>query len=248
VKILTKEGFFPDDLLKEIRSRFYNVESDRFTGERIWFESASGTLRLKTMVEALAEQSKLADQLGRANAGSRYCGQMLSKGIDDVRLFLGAGPSGKIMPAMSSTHAIFRAIRAVMASHPGTNVVATNLEHPSVYDSTRQFGQTYGTEWRVAKLDPVTGFVPLEAILEKVDKKTCLIGLVHGSNITGVVHDLKQLVTKAKKINPNVFVLADGVQYAPHSPIDAVDMGVDAYVFGPYKVLDRKSTRLNSSH
>ena len=232
---LTQEGLFSDHLLQEIRSRFHHVASDPISGKRIWLEAASGSLRLKSAIEALSKQSEFADQLGRANPGSRFASSVLDKGLEDVRLFLGAR-SGSIMPAMSSTHAIFRVVNAVLANTAGTNLVTTDLDHPSVYDSTRQFSETYGKEWRVAHLDPQSGSVTANAILERVDKETCLIGMTHGSNITGAVLDVKNVAQEARKLNPDVYVLVDGVQCAPHAPIDVEDLGADAYVFGPYKV------------
>ena len=232
--VSTPEGLFSEDLLKEIRRRFHYVESDPLSGNRIWLESASGSLRLKSMVEALAGRTKFADQLGRANPGSKYAGDIVAKGIEDVKLFLGAR-SGIIMPAMSNTHAIFRVVHAVLASAPGTNVVTTDLEHPSVYDAMLQFAPAYGKQLRVAHVDPQTGFVTPEAILEKVDKETCSIGMIHCSNITGAVLDVKAVAREARKINPDIYLLSDGVQYAPHAPVDVEEMRADAYVFGPYK-------------
>jgi selenocysteine lyase/cysteine desulfurase len=231
---LTEEGFFTDDLLKAIRNQFFYVEWDPISGKRTWLESASGSLRLKSALVAFSAQNKFPDQLGRANPSSRHADQIMARGIEDVRLFLGA-KSGTIVPAMSSTHAVFRIVDAALASTPGANVVTTNLEHPSVYDSTRQFAEAYGLEWRVATLDPTTGSVPAETILEKVDRKTSLIGMIHGSNITGAILDVKKVAREARKVNPEIFILVDGVQYAPHAPVDVEELGVDAYVFGPYK-------------
>lgn len=229
-----QNGLFCDDLLREIRSRFDYVDSDPLTPKRIFFDSASGSLRLKDMTAALASQTRWPDQLGRVTPGSRRTGDIVSRGLEDVHLFLGA-KAGTVMSAMSGTHAIFRAVNAALASSQRGNVVTTNLEHPSVYDSTRYFAGTYDMEWRVAQVNPETGAVPTEAILRHVDRNTRLIGIVHGSNITGAVHDLKTITREARKINPAVFVLADGVQYAPHAPVDVDDLDVDAYVFCPYK-------------
>ena len=230
-----QDGLIADDLLQKIRSRFHYVESDPISGKRIWLEAASGSLRLKSAIEALSKQSKFADQLGRANPGSRDANTVLDKGLEDVRLFLGAR-SGIIMPAMSSTHAIFRVVNGVLAHIAGTNVVTTDLDHPSVYDSTRQFSEAYGKEWRVAHLDPQSGSVTPDAILERVDKETCLIAMTHGSNITGALLGIRTVAEEARKLNPDVYVLVDGVQYAPHASIDVEELGVDAYVFGPFKV------------
>jgi selenocysteine lyase/cysteine desulfurase len=226
--------FFSEDLLREIRGRFLYLDSDPLCGKRIWLESASGSLRLAAAVEALNEQSKYPDQLGRANASSRQSGEVMAQGIEDVKLFLGT-KAGHVMPAMSSTHAVFRIVNAVLAATPGDNVVTTDLEHPCVYDATCQFAEIYGKEWRVAQLDPASGAVSPDSILEKVDQNTDFIGMIHGSNITGSVLDVKTVVRRARKINPEIYVLADGVQYAPHAPVDVDDLDVDAYVFGPYK-------------
>ena len=226
--------FFPDDLLKEIRSRFHHVEADPYGGPRVFFESASGAFRLKAMVEAVARENTLLDQLGRANEASRHANELVVQGLEDVKDFMGA-KSGTIMPATSSTHAIFRASHACLAAAPAGNVVTTDLEHPSVYDSTAMFAKQYGHEWRLAHLNPVTGFVDPEAVLELVDGETRLVGLIHGSNMTGACLDIKGITAGVRRINPDACVLVDGVQYAPHAPVDVEDLDVDAYAFGPYK-------------
>lgn len=225
---------FPDQLMQEIRDRFWFVDSDPITGDRVWLESASGSLRLKAVVDAMQDQTRFPDQLGRANEGSRRAGECVTRGIEDVKTFLGAR-SGVIAPAMSSTHAVFRAVNAILSSSPGSNVVTTDLEHPCVFDSTQRFCELYGKEWRVAHLDPASGTVEADAILDKIDSNTALVGMIHGANITGAVLDVERVAKEARSINPDIYVLADGVQYAPHAPVDVEKLGVDAYVFGPYK-------------
>ncbi len=236
---LAEPKLFSKDLLREIRKRFLYLEEDPISGPRVWLESASGSLRLASAVDRLAEQTRFPDQLGRANPSSRLASEMMARGVEDVRLFLGA-TSGTIMPAMSSTHAVFRVVNAVLGSARGKNVVTTDLEHPCVYDSTAQFAELYGKEWRIAHLDPESGSVPADSILDRIDRDTALLGLIHGSNMTGAVLDLKTIVTQARKINPEMYILVDGVQYAPHAPVDVNDLDVDAYVFGPYKAFSVK--------
>ncbi|MAE67110.1 MAG: hypothetical protein CMJ18_22855 [Phycisphaeraceae bacterium] len=229
------DGLLPPDLLREVRCRFAYVDGDPSTPQRIFLDTASGSLRLESMIAALAEQTRWPDQLGRASEGSRRAGEIVEHGLEDVSLFLGAH-DGAIVPAMSGTHAMFRAVHAALGDERGGNVVTTNLEHACVYDSTRVFADAVGAEWRVADLDPATGRVPVEAILARVDAQTRLIATIHGSNVTGAVQDLTTLTAEARRISPNVLVAVDGVQYAPHAPVDVHELGVDAYVFSPYKV------------
>ena len=225
---------FSNDLLAEIRKQFDYVDSDPLDGDRVFLDSASGSLRLKAATDVLAEHSRWPDQVGRLGAGSGLVADAIQRGTEDVRLLLGAR-SGVIMPAMSSTHAAFRAVNAALAFQPGGNVVTTSVEHPGVYDATCQLAQTYGQEWRVAPVDPGTGFVTMESILAHVDRETRLIAVMHGANLTGAVHDVAAVSRGAHSINDDVFVLSDGVQYAPHAPVDVAELGVDAYVFSPYK-------------
>jgi selenocysteine lyase/cysteine desulfurase len=230
----TEKGMFSPTLLEEIRRRFLYVDWDPYSGQRVYLEASGGSLRLKTVLEAMAQETALPDELFRFNPGSDHAVEAVAKGMEDVMLFVGA-KSGQIMPAMSSSHAIFRVVNAVMSHGPGTNVVTTELEHPAVRSATRHFAELYGKEWRVARLSVETSSISTEAILEKVDRNTCLLAFVQGSNQTGAVHDVKAIIKEARKIKPDLYVLVDAVQYAPHGPIDVADWGTDAYVFGPYK-------------
>jgi cysteine desulfurase/selenocysteine lyase len=228
------KGLFSPELLAEIRNRFLYVDWDPFSGKRVYLEASGGSLRLKSVMETIAKESALPDELFRYNPASDYVNAAVDKGLEDVKLFLGA-QSGHIMPAHSATHAIFRALNAITSHVPGSNIVTTELEHPAVRSSTQYFAEITGKEWRVAKLSGETSSVPVESILELVDKDTCVLTFQHGSNQTGAINDVKAIITEARKIKPDLYVLVDAVQYAPHGPIDVEDYGADAYAFGPYK-------------
>ncbi len=227
-------GMFSPELLDEIRNRFLYVDRDPFAGQRVYLEASGGSLRLKTVVETIAKESALPDELFRYNPASDYVNAAVDKGMEDVKLFLGT-KSGHIMPAHSATHAIFRALNAITSYVPGSNIVTTELEHPAVRSSTQYFAETTGKEWRVAKLSGETSSVSAKSILELVDKDTCVLAFQHGSNQTGSINDVKTIITEARKIKPDLYVLIDAVQYAPHGPIDVEEYGADAYAFGPYK-------------
>lgn len=233
VKIVGKKMFSPG-LLQEIRDKFLYVDWDPYTGERVYLEASGGSLRLKSVTETLAKEVALPDELYRYNPASDHAVEAMEKGIENVKLFLGA-TSGQIMSANSATHTIFRAVNAVTAHIPGSNVVTTQLDHPAVLSPTKYFADLYGKEWRVANLFQQTGSIQIATILELIDKNTCLLCLQQASNQTGTVNDVATIVKEARKIKPDLYVVVDAVQYAPHGPIDVEDIGADAYAFGPYK-------------
>ena len=229
-----KKGLFTPELMEEVRDQFLYVDWDPYSGKRIFFDAASGSCRPKRVIEAMGYETCLPDQQGRANPGSAHAVAMTAKGIEDLMVFFGA-KSGQTIPGWSSSHVLYRITNAVLASMPGDNVVTTGLDHASVRSAVTQFAEQYGKEERIAEPDRETASVALDTILEKVDKNTCLLVVIHTSNVTGEVYDVKTIVREARKIQSDLYVMVDGVQYSPSGLIDVEDIGADAYVIAPYK-------------
>ncbi len=229
-----EKGLYSPELMEEIRDKFVYVDWDPYSGKRIYFEAASGSLRPKSVIEAMAKETCLPDQQGRTNPGSNHSVEVTAQGIEDLMIFFGA-KSGQTMPGWSSSHVIYRIVNAVLSSIPGTNVVTTGLDHASVRSAVTQFAEKYGKEERIAEPDRETGSVSLESILGQIDKDTCLLAVIHTSNVTGDTFDVKKIVAEARKIKPDLYIMVDGVQYSPTDLIDVEEIGADAYVIAPYK-------------
>ena len=227
-------GVFSPALLREIRNQFAYVDWDPYSGHRMFFDAASGSCRPHRVIEAVARETCLPDQQGRANPGSRHAVEVTAKGIDDLMLFFGA-TSGHVIHGWSSSHVIYRITDAVLASVPGTNVVTTGLDHASVRSALNQFARMYGKEERIAPPNRDTASVEPDRIFELIDKDTCFLAVTHTSNVTGEVYDVKTIVQQARQIKPDLFIMIDGVQYSPSGLVDVEDFGADAYVIAPYK-------------
>jgi cysteine desulfurase/selenocysteine lyase len=225
---------FPPGLMQEIRDQFVYVDWDPYSGTRTFLDAASGSCRPHRVIEAVARETCLPDQQGRANPGSRHAMEVAARGIEDLMLFFGAR-SGQTIPGWSSSHVIYRITDAVLSSVPGANVVTTGLDHASVRSAVTQFAGIYGKEERVAEASRETGSVPLERILELVDRHTCLLAVIHTSNVTGEIFDVAAIVREARRIKPDLYVMVDGVQYSPGGLVDVEAIGADAYVIAPYK-------------
>jgi selenocysteine lyase/cysteine desulfurase len=228
------EVLVPPALLDEIRHQFVYVDWDPYSGRRVFLDAASGSCRPKRVIEAVALETCLPDQQGRANPGSAHAMEVTARGIEDLMLFFGAR-SGQTIPGWSSSHVIFRIIDAVLSAVPGTNAVTTGLDHASVRSALDQNATRRGIEQRVAPPDRVTGSVPLEAILQRIDRGTSLLAVTHTSNVTGEVLDVATIVREARRIKPDLYVMIDGVQYSPANVVDVEAFGADAYVIAPYK-------------
>ena len=60
-----------ENLLKEIRNKFCHVDSCPFSGKRIFFENAGGSLTLKSVAKRSGELAAIPDNQGRDNKGSQ---------------------------------------------------------------------------------------------------------------------------------------------------------------------------------
>ncbi|MDN7182591.1 aminotransferase class V-fold PLP-dependent enzyme [Caballeronia sp. SEWSISQ10-4 2] len=225
---------FSDALMRAVKEKFHYVDSD-FTGrKRLYFDNAGGSFRLKKAVERYAEVDLIPDNPERIHEVARALRAIQQRGVDDARLILNAS-EGTIYASLTASGAMFQMVEAIAEAVPGTNLVTTVLEHPSSFDAMALYAEKRGKSLRVAKSNRVTGGIDVEEILGLIDSQTCLLSLIYASNITGAKLDLERIVREARAIKPDLYIVVDAVQHAPHGLIDLQKTPVDGINFAPYK-------------
>ena len=225
---------FPAELQQQIRDRFLHVSHDHRGRERLYFDNAGGSFRLRTAVERLAQIDAIPDNAERIHDIAEELKSIQAKATDDVRLILNAD-GGSVYAALTASGAMFDLVRAIAENVPGTNLVTTALEHPSAFDAMSQYAALLGKELRVASANPTTGGVDVEEIVRHIDADTCLLNVIYASNISGAKLDLAAVVRRAREIKPDIYILVDAVQHAPHGLIDLQKTPVDGITLAPYK-------------
>ena len=122
---------------------------------------------------------------------------------------------------------MFDMVRAVTENIPGTNMVTSILEHPSSFDAMSMYAKRTGKELRVADSNPVTGGIDVDEIVGLVDQDTCLLSVMYASNISIAKIDIEAIVERARAIKPDLYILVDAVQHAPHGLIDLQKTPID---------------------
>lgn len=225
---------FPDKLQKEIKERFYYVDEDPDIGERLFFDNAGGAFRLKAAVERFAQIDAIPDCPERVHKMALKLQEIQKKGIADARVIFNA-KDGSIVTGLTASKIMFDMVRAVAENVEGTNMVTTVLEHPSAFDCVEYYANKTGRELRVANSNPVTGGVDVDSIIKLVDKETVLLSCMYASNITGAIFDMEEIVRRAREIKPDLYIICDAVQHAPHGVIDLEKIPVDGINIAPYK-------------
>ncbi|AXF00763.1 aminotransferase class V-fold PLP-dependent enzyme [Paraburkholderia hospita] len=226
--------FFPESLMKEIKSRFHFVDHDMDGRERLFFDNAGGSFRLKAALEAFASVDALPDCPERIHERARYLQDVQACGEEDIRRIFNAR-GGSIYPSLTASAAMFEMVRAVMENVPGTNAVTTILEHPSSFDAMKLYCERTGKALRIAPSNPETGGVDVDAIVSLIDADTALLSVMYASNISGAKLDIAAIVERARAKRPDLFIIVDAVQHAPHAVIDLQKTPVDGINVAPYK-------------
>ncbi|MBR8379514.1 aminotransferase class V-fold PLP-dependent enzyme [Burkholderia cenocepacia] len=227
-------ALFPDALMQQIKSRFHHVDRDVDGRERLFFDNAGGSFRLKAAVDAYARVDALPDCPERIHARALDLQAIQSRGEDDVRTILNT-QGGTVYASLTASGAMFDMVRAIMENVPGTNAVTTVLEHPSSYDAMTVYAERTGKTLRIAPSNPETGGVDVDAIVALVDADTALLSVMAASNISGAKFDIETIVARAREKKPDLFIVVDAVQHAPHGVIDLQRTPVDGINFAPYK-------------
>jgi cysteine desulfurase / selenocysteine lyase len=89
------------------------------------------------------------------------------------------------------------------------------------------YAKRMGKELRVADSNPVTGGIDVDEIVGLVDQDTCLLSVMYASNISIAKIDIEAIVERARAIKPDLYILVDAVQHAPHGLIDLQKTPID---------------------
>lgn len=148
----------------------------------------------------------------------------LVNGTADGRTILG-GSSSQLLRMLADCYA--EVIR------PGDEVVVANTGHEANVGPWVRLERAGAriVWWRVEPESWRCSLAQLEGLLSD---RTRIVALPHVSNLLGAVEDVEAIARLAHEAGARV--VADGVAYAPHLPVDVGAWGVDWYAIACYKV------------
>ncbi|MBQ3596406.1 MAG: aminotransferase class V-fold PLP-dependent enzyme [Clostridia bacterium] len=226
---------FEESFVKELKERFYLVDADPQHGNRLFFDNSGGSLRLKKCVQTKAEIEAFPDCPERIHARSVYLKGLVDYGTKEILEIIFGAKSGALITELTASQTMFQAVGMIMENVKGTNAVVSSIEHPSAFDAVEYYCKKTNREMRVVPASTVTGGIEVEEVIKRIDKNTVLVSIMSASNISGNVMDIKEIARRAKEINPDIYIVSDMVQHAPHCKIDVEDLKIDVANIAPYK-------------
>ena len=226
-------------LIESIRKKFMHVETCPFEGERIFFENAGGSLRLKSVVETSALYASYPDNQGRENEASKALVKSIENGKSKMRLFFNAD-SGDVIVGESGTELLFRLIRTAALELPrGGTMLSSTLEHPASMSAMKKWAKNTLRSHIIVQHDDELGTVDERAYLKKLTRDVRVVSIVHTSPVTGMTVDLEKITKEVRNVTPDCIIIVDGIQHSSHGAIDVQKYDIDGYVVSPYKMFSR---------
>lgn len=116
----------------------------------------------------------------------------------------------------------------------GDEIVVTEMEHHANLIPWQQLALRTGATLRFIPVQD-DGTLDLLAAAEVVGSRTKLLAFTHGSNVTGTINPVAELVALARRVG--ALVVLDACQTVPHLPVDVKALDVDFAVFSGHKML-----------
>lgn len=226
---------FSTQLQQELKEQFYYPDGDPQYGKRLFFENSGGSLRLKRCLEAKASTEMFPDCPERIHERSLHLKHLVEHGTQEILEIMFGAKSGTLLTELTASQTMFHMIATIMENIDGTNGVTTSIEHPSSYDAMEYHCKKHNREFRVIPANQITGGIDPEQIANYVDKDTVVLSVMAASNISGTIMDLDAIVKAARAINPDIYIVSDAVQHAPHCTMDVETLQLDGMNFAPYK-------------
>ena len=132
-----------------------------------------------------------------------------------------------------ATEANNLAIFGMLTGKKDAEYIFSNGEHPSVYNIASQLKM----QNKIVKFLDLEkdGTVSQESLKNLISNNTYMVSIIHVSNETGAVNNLKTIVKLIKSINPNVIIHSDGTQAFGKIEVNVKDLDVDLYTISAHK-------------
>lgn len=212
----------------------------------VYLDSTATSLKPQSVIDAIVEyyETYSANVARGLYKISEKATQEYEKTREVVARFINAKSADEVIFTRSTTESINLAVyalgREIVKSED--EVVISVMEHHSNFVPWQQLCFEIGADFKVIDIDE-SYQLQVASCRKEIDlnnvvtKKTKILSLTYVSNVLGTINPIKEIVAVAKRINPNIIIIVDAAQAAPHMIVDVQDLGCDFLTFSSHKML-----------
>jgi len=160
---------------------------------------------------------------------------------EKVADLFGADPRGEILfVGQNATAALNQIVHSLFKYDKGHgngsgrgNIVLSKINHSSNVMPLMDEAQRHGYELRWVGITPSYG-TDLDQAERLIDDNTKVVAVTHVSNVTGAIDDIRTINRMAHE--KGSLVIVDGVQAAPHLPVNVKELDCDVWFASAHKM------------
>ena len=117
----------------------------------------------------------------------------------------------------------------------GDEIILSEIEHHANIIPWQMAAKKYGLNIKYIKIDDSYN-LDLDHLSSLLTSKTKIVSIVGESNMSGMLPNIKEIVSNVKSKSDAIFIL-DGAQLVPHRFVDVKDLGIDFLCVSGHKML-----------
>jgi cysteine desulfurase family protein (TIGR01976 family) len=210
------------------RRRFSSLQ-----GDFVFLDAPGGSQVPDEVGDAIARALREASaNIGAPYETGRRVEQILSGARADAGRFLGCSADDVIFGTNMTTLDFMLSRTASRDWKEGDKILVSRLDHYGGVAPWIELAADRGFE--VEWIDVTDDLrLDLDDLERKLSSKTRVVAFPFASNALGTVDDVNRIAKLAHAVGALTWV--DAVHYAPHGPIDVVDLQADVLLCSPYK-------------
>lgn len=198
-----------------------------------YFDNASTTRVEKEVLEEYIKATEKFYNPSALTMNSIEVKQEIEKIRENILKYLNGKPKSRFIFTSCATESNNAVLRSCIKRKDKKHIISAG-EHSSIYNTAKQMiSEGYNIDICPLKED---GKVDEEILYSMIDNQTVFVSIIHVSNETGAINDVKSITKKLKSIKPDIIVHSDGVQALHKFDINLTDLGVDYYTISSHKI------------
>lgn len=219
----------------------------------VYLDSGATTLKPRPVIQKIVEYyEKYSANIHRGvYKMSERATVEFEKAREIVASYINAPQANNVIFTRSTTEAInliAYSLGRQIVGH-GDEIVTTIMEHHSNFVPWQTLASENGATLKIINTDKDShldigiqihsGEIQIDKNIFRsiITRRTKILALTAVSNVLGVINPIKQIISLARQINPDIVVVVDGAQAVQSMPIDVTDLNCDFFVFSGHKIV-----------
>lgn len=198
-----------------------------------YFDNASTTRVAKEVIDEYMLATEAFYNPSALTLESNNVKQEIENARENIIKYLYGKPKSRLLFTSCATESNNAVLRSCIKRKDKKHIITAG-EHSSIYNTAKQMiSEGYNIDICPIKED---GTVDEDVLYSMIDNQTVFVSIIHVSNETGAINDIKAITKKLKSIKPDIIVHSDGVQALHKFDINLTDLGVDYYTISSHKI------------